>query len=279
MLAIDVGMKNLSCCMGNLETKKIIKIDLLNLVNDVEENTVENTVEIKKKCNNCKRNSNYFFNDLYYCKTHIPTPLLPENLELYEKNSISKLKELFEIYKIEIPKKIKKENFVSILKTYILNNYTVSLSFFQKKVKIEKCKDLTIIDLGKKLKIKLDYFLSDVLHLLNTVVIEQQLNTNAIRMTILQGMIIQYFVMKKPELNIKTISPHLKLSPIVCGDYKIENNTYTNRKKASVEIAKKYLEKYEGQNSQYLNIINNSKKKDDYCDSYLFFCYEILIQK
>ena len=81
-------------------------------------------------------------------------------------------------------------------------------------------------------------------------------------MKTLQGMIAQYFIMKKTH-NIQFISASNKLK-----DYVSKKTTYTERKHKGIEICEELLVNNE-QFSEHLNMFNTHKKKDDLADCFL----------
>ena len=96
------------------------------------------------------------------------------------------------------------------------------------------------------------------------ILIENQIGRNAIRMKMLQGMVVMYFIMigysKESILNYNAIN---KLKNFMKGKQK---TTYQERKKMSKDICKGLVEnKFTNMNELY----NKSKKKDDLADCLL----------
>jgi len=120
--------------------------------------------------------------------------------------------------------------------------------------------DLTLIEIGINLKEKLDELYSDIK--IDTVIIENQISPIANRMTTLQGMIAQYFIMKNVN-DIHFISAANKLK-----DYISTKTTYAERKSKGIEICEELLINNEHFSSN-LEMFNNHKKKDDLADCFL----------
>ena len=132
---------------------------------------------------------------------------------------------------------------------------------------ITLCKDkergdkINLIDAGRVLRDKFDIAFEGLIF--DNVLIENQMGNLAIRMKTLQGMITQYFIMKNSK-NIVFISSINKLKPYL-GSLK---TTYAERKKYSILICKKYLEKTVDL-SGWLPLFEKHKKKDDLADAFL----------
>ena len=110
-----------------------------------------------------------------------------------------------------------------------------------------------------KLDIELDKYISNI----TDIVIENQISPIANRMKSIQSMVTQYFVIKcNPNTNIMYVSAMNKLKGI-------ETNSYTERKKASIEKCKDMLTKTTESNTEWLEYFNKHKKKDDLSDCYI----------
>ena len=86
-------------------------------------------------------------------------------------------------------------------------------------------------------------------------------------MNAIQGMLTQYFIMKNME-NIFFVSAANKLKMFIDN----KKTTYSERKKLSIDITKKLLEKMGGDNinkDKITLMFNKHKKKDDLADCFL----------
>ena len=140
--------------------------------------------------------------------------------------------------------------------------------------KKEKASAIDIISLGRNIKYKLDELLQEEEMKINYVVIENQISTLASRMKTIQGMIIQYFILKNIE-NIDVISSQNKLK--LLKEYEnienIKKTSYGDRKKIGINLTNKILDSNEKLRiSKELFI---GKKKDDLADSFLQGLYYI----
>jgi hypothetical protein len=260
ILSIDVGIMNLALCLMT-KNKEIILWDVLNISREYCEKKATEPSE-PVKCSLCKNNAKYRKNETLYCLRHskesayfIPTKdLLPSKIE---KMKLQQLKELVDTYSINISsidktKKLKSD-YISVIKSNILEPVEIT----EKKV---KASEISLITISRIMTDKLDKFLENHLHEIESVIIENQISPIATRMTSIQGMLTQYFIMKKREQHIQYISAKNKLK-----EFDVDKECYKERKKSSIDICKNMLE---GQPSWYSFFVNN-KKKDDLSDCYL----------
>ena len=91
-----------------------------------------------------------------------------------------------------------------------------------------------MIDIGVRLKEYLDTNIKE--YHIETVLIENQIGTIAIRMKTIQGMLSQYFIMN----NLTKI--HFVSSINKLKEFSLKKLTYTERKKKSIEITKSMIE-------------------------------------
>jgi hypothetical protein len=93
------------------------------------------------------------------------------------------------------------------------------------------------------------------------VIIENQIGHNAIRMKTLQGMITMYFI----QIGVKDIYHWNACHKL--KEYDIpKKTTYSQRKKLSIQITHKLIEKEYG---DWLEFFLSHKKKDDLADCFL----------
>jgi hypothetical protein len=124
--------------------------------------------------------------------------------------------------------------------------------------KTTNSKKISLVDIATKLQESLDklLFQKDI----QTVIIENQIGPNAIRMKSIQGMITMFCVSNK-IYDIQYWNASNKLKKYIKG-----KSSYTERKKASVIITRLLLNEHY---SQYLDFFNKHKKKDDLADCFL----------
>ena len=116
---------------------------------------------------------------------------------------------------------------------------------------------VNMIEIGQGLNRALENIRNDV----ETIIIENQIGQNAIRMKAIQGMITYHFINKK-KTNIIYWNPINKLKKY----NQKEKKTYTQRKKDSINITKLLLLEHFSNFQEYFN---SHKKKDDLADCFL----------
>ncbi len=258
ILSIDVGMKNLAICLFTITDNIEYKIKCWDVLNLCEE---QNFVcgEKNKKCQPCNKNAKFFKNDKYYCKIHAKkkeykVPPQELNPNKFKKIKVVKLRELAKKYDIEFDKKSKKDDLIEKIGTYVDENYFDHISN-------KKTKDFNLVQYGRNLKKQMEKIFKDIQ--IDGVIVENQIGPLAMRMKTLQGMIMQHFIEKNVPL-VEEVSASNKLKEFL-GNKK---TTYSERKKASVEITRKLIT----DNNlllEWLEIFNKHKKKDDLADSFL----------
>ena len=259
ILSIDVGMKNLAYCLlqhnPNEEHYKILKWEVINLCN-----TNEHTcMGYNKKKSKCTKKAIYVKNNNYYCKIHAKNknykiPCEKFKLNKLKKCKIAELKKLAYDYDIKLNINSKKQDCFDTIIKDISNNYFNHISN-------EKTTDKTLVDYGIELKKEFENKLKN--DKIDLILIENQIGPLALRMKCLQGMIMQHFIEKNIN-NIIPISASNKLKEFL-GNKK---TTYSERKKASIEITKKILIENNYVNKWYDFFVKH-KKKDDLADCFL----------
>ena len=143
-----------------------------------------------------------------------------------------------------------------------------------KKVKVKKCKDMKLIDIGKRIKDKFDVLTAfrDV----DYVVIENQPVLKNPTMKSIQMMVFSYFVFNVNNIiDVSLLNANNKMK--VC-QYEVSEelmktvtkvkSKYTRNKKLSIIHTNLMLE-HLGEIQKFKDLFNESKKKDDLADSYL----------
>ena len=268
ILSIDVGIKNLAICLINLnnDNHNDYKIEILKIINLFDEKIKKCEIQIFDKKNNhsiCNKEAKFYKNNSFYCKSHASKNdefMLPTSDFLkYKRMNIDQLKKIALDYNIKYDKNTK-TNLIENIEKYIKDKVFENIGN-------TKCSEISIIELGIKLKIELDKELANIIDKIDLVLIENQISTIANRMNNIQGMVTQYFIMNNLT-KINYVSPINKLKKYM-NNNKI---TYNERKKLSIEISKKKLLEITNDSIEKQKIIeyfNNSKKKDDLADSFL----------
>lgn len=256
ILSIDVGIKNLACCI--IETKpdmmyKISSWEVINLCGN------QATCGFKTKKGICGNKAKYHKNDLYYCRIHskksdflVPTADLAK-IKL-KRTKVDTLIEIAEKHNINIDKSLKKQQITEAILKYTNEKMLDS-------IETKSANSMNLVSIGIALKEELENYITD--DDIDHVIIENQISPIANRMKSIQGMITQYFIMKGVT-NIDFVSSSNKLKEFIGN----KTTTYAERKKIGVNITKDILAKSTYDNN-WLSIISNHSKKDDLADSFL----------
>lgn len=258
VLSFDIGIKNLAYCLFQLKDNSIYEIVDWNIID------IRNETDKEQQCSLCNKVAKYIADNYYYCLSHAK--------KQYSSSSSLKIpkKEHTPTYilkqKMNILKEIAKENDIKhekMKKNELI--LAINQSFAKKYITpidpIKASNKITLFEIGKNIKKKFDYiFKKD--YEIDYLLVENQLGPNALRMSIIQWMVIQYFITSGIIIhNIEIISPSNKLQGL-------QTTSYTDRKKKSVDKCIEYISNNE-KNKHYIDFIQLHTKKDDLADCYL----------
>jgi len=228
VLSIDIGITHLAHCLASVtDTFQIIDWDVLDLLGP---QPTCNHICRKKQC---VQPALFSRNTSFFCKKHgIPIP----SLSGLTKTALLELCKLHGITQCET-----KENMIEQLQTKQIIP-----------VKRKSAKTCSVIDLGKELMKQYERFTK-----VDVVVIENQIGPLANRMKMLQGMVVQYWIMKQAEVVCVSSVNKLKL-------FHKGPTTYAQRKKISVDCVRALVV------ANHWDIgFEKHKKKDDLADTLL----------
>jgi hypothetical protein len=316
IISFDVGIKNLAYCIfenSNIVPKNWENIIIdWNIINLIEKTDDEKNISTPKcncivKTKTCNKQSKYKKGEQYFCQKHAEKsnyilPLKEHTTTFLNGQNKINLQKQFSIYFLneEIP-----NTKIQIIEK--LNN------LFQKKcleiipkIKEKKSNEFSLIILGKKIKQKLEEIteINNITH----VIIENQISPIASRMTSIQALITQFFIMKNENIYIEYISSRNKLlnykplkilnetprgvsldemelcsisnlrrfkSPIQISNTIIENSGTTEKNTDKYKQHKidsiKYMKQllFQDQQDTKWSYILKNKKVDDYSDAFL----------
>lgn len=295
IISFDVGVKNLAYCITETtnETKYHIYdwniLDLTKTPQEITENDIKNI-----KCHHtfCKKTPKYVYKteDVYYCGIHVK-----KQQYVLPKHQLSGISKMNKDELIQHINQLKKDYpFISLLYSTKLGSEKVSKknitdfisSLYIKPYKPSRisCKEISLIDIGKILKIVLREIID--LYYLDTndvVLIENQISPIASRMKTVQGMVTQFFIDHNiPNIHYISSSTKLKVKQV---NNDVNTSTYKDRKKCGIEIVHDYFlenriyKLRENDNhidydySLWKEHFNKHKKKDDLADSFLQAVY------
>ena len=237
VLSFDVGIKNLAYCILSYNDSKF-KIYDWGIINLTE--------DIVDSNNNSNVETEFILN--------------------YKKMGIKELKKYMEKYGLNV--KGKKKELITISENFLKS---------KKLLKLKKCKEMKLSDIGKILYKNLDKYphFNDI----DYILIENQPVLKNPTMKSIQIMIFSYFILNNFVDNqdnnisdILLISAKNKLKvydgPDLSDNYKI-NNSYALTKKLAI----KYCEYMIKDDKEKLDFFLNHSKKDDLADSFLQGAY------
>jgi hypothetical protein len=269
ILSVDVGIRNLSFCLFEIEDSDKTKIEIIKWDNiDLTTITENKCIEIDKK-GLCDKPAKFMKpnSEGCYCLKHSkkqsflhPTSDLKPSF--INKQKIQGLIEIADKYKIKYDKPAKKASLVTLINEFIVSNCFTA---------VQKCNasKVDLVTIGRNIQHKFDEILCDHLQSINKIIIENQIGPIANKMKTIQGMLSQYFIMRNNNIQIDFISASNKLKDFIpTVEEKTEKLDYKQRKKLGIQTT--------------LNIVNNDfrfkfwadflhkhNKKDDLSDCFL----------
>jgi hypothetical protein len=329
LISFDIGIKNMAYCIFRKNAEQIEIVDwnvisLMNLENPQElpkctcHTTPKSKKDVAKPCTNSAK---YSMGSHFYCEKHAKKT--PEYIIPTKKHTLAFLKKqkVLELLKIGQSHNlfIEVENPQKLVKSVILEKIQ---AFYEQRcfkpivaTKSTAAGDIDLIQIGKNMKQRLDeiHEMNISMNHINGavvepvyIIIENQISTIANRMKTIQGMLAQYFIMKRPDIHIEFVSSANKLKQFsngldVIGVNYLENrfqfsfadddsdneapleNTltlspvtanknkkadYIKHKKDGIHYCSQIIEKYEPFVSWRTHVAQ-SKKKDDLADAFL----------
>jgi hypothetical protein len=260
LLSIDVGIKNLSICLFELELTsqlKVIKWDNINLSEKIESNCIE-----VDKNGLCNKPAKYVKDGKCYCLKHSKLHnFLHPSLELksafLNKQKLQSLVEIANKYKLEYDKPAKKANLLDTINEFINQNC------YEPVIKPNATK-VDLVTIGRNLQHKMDDILGEHLSTINKIIIENQIGPIANKMKTIQGMISQYFIMRNNDIQIEFVSASNKLKNFL-PENKID---YKQRKKLGIQACLELLNN-DFRFKEWETFVSKHGKKDDLADCFL----------
>ncbi len=271
LLSIDIGIKNLSFCLfdiNSIETtsnhRKIIKWDNI----DLSEKSESKCIEIDKN-GLCDKPAKFSKDGKCYCLKHSKkqtflqptTELKPSYIN---KQKIQTLIEIADKYKIKYENPPKKTHLVALINEFITNKCFTAIN----KTNATK---VDLVTIGRNIQHKLDEILCDHLSTIDIIIIENQIGPIANKMKTIQGMISQYFIMKNNHIQIEFISASNKLKDFLeeekvkDKDKDKEKMDYKQRKKLGIQYCLEIIST-DFRFKEWESFFNKHQKKDDLSD-------------
>jgi hypothetical protein len=261
VLSIDVGIKNLAFCIL-ARPESVMQIEKWGVIDLSEE--VNHTCSVIEKGAPCFKPAKFKKDSLCFCLKHskkqtyqIPTnELKPAYIN---KQKIQTLYDIADKYKISYEKPIKKSDLTNLINEYIHE------TCFEPILKINASK-LDLVTIAHNLQQKFDEVLEDDFSEITNVIIENQIGPLANRMKSIQGMLVQYFIMRNCTTAIEFVNASNKLKS--ADNIKSDDNSYKDRKKIGIQKCLEVLnDNIELQ--KWIQYFSSHKKKDDLSDAFL----------
>ena len=264
LLSCDIGIRNLSFCLFDIDNSnvKVLKWDNVNLTNDNDNKCVHNI------CGKlCGKEAKFMHNDVSYCTKHSKLyPYIQPCSELktsaLNKMKLDSLKNIAEKYKISILPEFRKKDILNAIHAFINEKCYISI------VKSNASKT-TGATLARNITKKVDEFILDTVESIDILIIENQL---ANKMSTIQGMVTQYFVMRNRTIEVEFISATNKLKDV---SEDLGPLTYHGRKKLGISACLDLVVNDE-RFKEWEEFVVTYKKKDDLADTLLYQLYVII---
>jgi hypothetical protein len=244
ILSFDVGIKNLAYCLFEVENEiyKIIDWNILNLC------------DLNYTCITCNKKAKFYKENKHYCTVHAKKNGLDQDFLNIKKQKKEDL--IILLKKLNLPIDLKK-------KQDILDLLDENKNLYFSEIETTNASSLPLLDIGIAIRDKFDKQFLDIK--IDKVLIENQISKIANRMKTIQGMIMEYFIIKNVN-EVYFISSINKLKIIPNS----EKTTYKERKTLAIEYCKTLLD-----NKENIEFFNKHKKKDDLADCFLQGIYYI----
>ena len=296
VVSFDVGIKNMAYCVLSINDRvggqpnveeENVTIKELEIIdwNVVDLMDTSDNVDVTKKCTVtlknkkiCGRKSKYEKGEHCFCEKHAKTSeyIIPNkecSPAYFKKLKIGELQQ--KMVDSCIPGMLtsdKRPQLLEKIQNYYTNHCLVLI--VTKKKRADEC---SLISIGQRIKQLFDAIpaMRDVTH----VIIENQISSIASRMSIIQGLLTQYFIMRHDDselvqnasLVLEFISSKNKLKMFSEKQIVTKTTTtsqkYRQHKTDSIAYSKQILEKYPKLGS-WLPVLDTTKK-DDLADCFL----------
>lgn len=306
ILSIDVGIKNLSFCLFEIDDKKNIKVLKWDNIDLTKQDAIESkciyiesssnkkvskskskskskiatknitdffsntNVELNVDNDPCNKPAKFIKDGKCYCLKHSKlTNYIQPTADL--KQSYLNKQTLQKLMDISIKYKV-----INNLETSYRKSQLVSLlkDFSEKncfsEVKKSNAVKIDLVTIGRNIQHRFDDILSDYLLSIDTIIIENQIGPIANKMKTIQGMLSQYFIMKNNNISIEFISATNKLKDFITLDKNKdkEKMEYKERKKLGIQICSNFVST-DAQFKEWNSFFSKHQKKDDLSDCFL----------
>jgi hypothetical protein len=282
IISFDIGIKNLAFCLFTLDSGATIKVLKWNIVNLIQSDPAHQPSQCtcmktsKKMCVPCDKKG--AFTDSagkIYCNVHAKNSgkLIPSkemSMPAIKKMKIEDLKSFCKTHFIGISETDKKPDILVKTQEVIASRSLVPI-----KVVKQNANHIHLVEIGKQIRAQMDIALDGID--VDIVILENQISPIAGRMNTIQGMLAQYFIMRRatsPKIEFISSSGKLK-------DYKgatAEQTTYKDHKRDGIAFCRNFMTKNSGLRT-HQEVLEMSSKKDDLADCFLQGIYYLKREK
>jgi hypothetical protein len=285
ILSFDVGIKNMAYCLLDFDntTKqyKIINWKNINLLCSKDDaqlpiEKVPSCSQLLKNGKKCQKVAKYTLNDnVYFCKCHGDKneAFIPYDkkytLHSLQKRNVEELTELITQFSLVTgegkPTKAKK---IDILHSFFQNHMLYPVASSTAAVTIKNAKTTNIITICQNMNERFFKEFENIL--IDVVLIENQISKIATRMYMIQGMVVQYFLLRQTTpVHVEFISSRNKLKDF--HTVSSEKTEYKKHKCDGIRYCTQLLSQNEHLQpwTQFFEKLGAAVKKDDLADCFL----------
>lgn len=268
--AFDIGIKHLSFCVINTENlNKIIKWELINL--QCEQEICIGKNKNGKLCTKPATLCHLTNKNIFYCKKH-STEYQPKSIEVLDIKTAEHC--MFDDCDKKSSKKIDNKFYCSKHAQKIKTTFDHDEKL--QNIKTRTCMKEPLYDLGTRMYNELEKY-PEILDS-KRIVIENQPSLTNPTMKSISILLFSYFVMKKhPSVEFISPSGKLKVNNTLSKDILSlcpKKNKYAVTKELGIKYTEKLLDLFDDTDI-LMQVIHNSKKKDDLCDASLHAFYHM----
>jgi hypothetical protein len=281
IISFDVGIVNMAYCILQIheathleQEKKVTIVDwkVIDISKSINDNEHQTMMSLENKKCQCNRRAKYTSKSgFFFCQTHAKKSAFHLPIVFHASWLKKDLVDLCDTLSIVREPHVSKNTIMQLLDSYSTTHCLHTIATTKK----QNTSDIPLVVLGRNLKERLDSI--PCITSISTVLIENQIAPIANRMKTIQGMIMQYFIMKIEKIDIHFIQAgnKLKLFPIVERTTETEKQKYKNHKENATLYSSRLLEANQLDSIDF----HMSKKKDDLADSFLQCIWFLHMQK
>ena len=132
-------------------------------------------------------------------------------------------------------------------------------------VETQNANKVSLLWIARKIN---ECFQNMVLETIDCIIIENQISVNAIRMKTIQGMLMQYFVTKRPDIQIECISSSNKLRDFSCQKFPEKSRQQENKINSEI-ICREIFVKNPDLFGNWQHVLEENQYTDDLTDCFL----------